>query len=228
MDGREGGSRLHHKVLITVPCQPHWLHKRVARNLFQFQNEWHTCPLVIDMPSNKPLENTQHHIIQDFLAGDYTHWLSFDADTPLERNPLELLALDKDIIGCPTPVWHWTGKKGERPIYLNAYQLDPSTGAYREWPTKSGLQRVDAIGGGCMLIARRVFEHTSMQGGAFLRKLNPDGTVERGNDIAFSERARAAGFEIWTHYDYMTDHCNELSLKEVWESMYWYAAAREA
>ena len=65
-----------------------------------------------------------------------------------------------------------------------------------------------------------------MKFGAFARKTNADGTVEKGNDLSFCERARSCGFEVWTHFDYMTDHMNELSLKEVWETMFSYAEAR--
>jgi hypothetical protein len=54
-----------------------------------------------------------------------------------------------------------------------------------------------------------------MRKGAFTRKLNPDGTVERGNDISFCERARYYGFEVWAHFDYRCQHFNELEMHEV-------------
>ena len=54
-----------------------------------------------------------------------------------------------------------------------------------------------------------------MQKGCFTRKLNSDGTVDKGNDISFCERARENGFEIYTHYNYMCDHFSELSLREM-------------
>jgi len=53
-----------------------------------------------------------------------------------------------------------------------------------------------------------------MQKGAFTRKLNPDGTVDKGNDISFCERAREAGFGIFAHFDYPCDHMCEISLLE--------------
>ena len=149
------------------------------------------------------------------MAGDWNLWLSMDADNPPEQNPLDLVELDRDVIGCPTPIWHYTGEKpGERPIYWNAYQYDPDTGAYREYPWRTGLQEVDAVGTGCLLMARRVFENPEMRKGAFARKLNADGTVERGNDISFCERAREQGFKIWCHYDYPAEHISEIPLNE--------------
>ena len=130
-----------------------------------------------------------------------------------QTNPLDLIDLDLDIVGIPTPVWHWVGKNGERPIYFNAYKK--VVGGYTEWPDKNGLQEVDAIGSGCMLISRRVFEDPEMRKKPFLRVWNDDGTVERGCDIAFCERAKKRGFKVWAHYNYMADHIVKVSLIEV-------------
>jgi len=210
----QNGNGVHDQIscLITVP-NLHWIHKLVVQRLLLIQQD-QRYRVTIALPSNKPFENNLHHIVNDFMAGDWDFWLSMDADNPPERNPLDLIELDKDVIGCPTPIWHYT-KLGERPIYWNAYQYDPSTEAYREWPEREGLQQVDAIGTGCFLIARRVFQDPEMRKGAFTRKLNADGTVDKGNDISFCERAKERGFEIWCHYDYPAEHFCEVPLNEV-------------
>ena len=210
---REAGDPDRLRVFVTVP-NTGGLHKTTAFVLLRLQLDTR-YRLRIAMPTDVPLENNQHHIIKDFLAGGEDYWLSIDSDTAPIQNPLDLVELDKDIVGLPYPIWHYTEKPGERPIYWAAYDYVEEKGAYREHEPKSGLQRVDAIGGGAMLIARRVFEHAEMQYGAFARTLNGDGTVEKGNDIAFCERARAAGFEIWSHYGYPAKHTNELELTEV-------------
>lgn len=201
------------RVLVTVPNM-HWVHQHVVHCLLKLQQD-RRYQLRIDLPSNKPYENNQAHIVKAFLAGDFDFWLSMDDDNPPMNNPLDLVELDKDIIGLPTPVWHYTGKKGERPIYWNAYDYRPGNDAYAEHEPREGLQRVDAIGTGCFLIARRVFENPELQKGAFTRKLNGDGTVNKGNDISFCERAREQGFEIYAHYGYPCSHFCEVELNEV-------------
>jgi len=186
-----------------------------ATALLRIQQD-HRYKLYIILPVHRPYENNLHHIVKDFLAGDFDYWLSFDADNPPINNPLDLVELDKDIMGLPTPVWYNVGnKKGERPVYWNAYKYVPEHDSYTEWPIREGLQKPDAVGTGCFLIARRVFENRVMQNGPFLRTVFPDGRVERGNDIAFCERARVQGFEIWTHYLYPCMHFHELELNEV-------------
>ena len=199
-------------VYVTVP-NLHWVSASVAERLLRLLQD-RRYRLRITFPSNRPFENNLHHIVRDFLAGDFDYWLSIDADNPPCDNPLDLVELDKDIIGCPTPIWHYTRDSGERPIYFNAYCKSADGKAYNEYQPQRGLQKVDAIGTGCILTARRVWEHPDMQRGAFTRKLNPDGTVDKGNDISFCERATEAGFGIFAHFDYQCDHMVEISLLE--------------
>lgn len=200
------------KVLVTIP-NTGWIHKRVVYCLLKLQHD-RRYKLRFIMPTHSPLENNQHHIINDFMKGGEDYWLSIDSDNPPIQNPLDLVDFDKDVMGLPTPVWHYEGKKGERPIYWNVYKQQGVEG-YKEWKEKRGLQKVDAIGMGCFLIARRVFENPHMRRAPFTRKLNYDGTVDRGNDISFCERASENGFQIWAHYDYPCMHFSELELTEV-------------
>lgn len=199
----------------TSPASP-YLHKQVVFASWRLlaDKRFEITPMI---PSHNPFENNLNHIVKDFIAGDWDYWLSMDADNPPKFNVLDDVELDLDIIGFPTPVWHWTGNepKGERPIYYNAYDYVKEADAYKPHEPMEGIQSVDAIGTGCFMIARRVFEHPDMQKGAFLRSWYEDGTVHKGNDIMFSERARAAGFNIYCDYDKLCMHFNELELNEV-------------
>jgi hypothetical protein len=202
------------RVLITVP-NTKWIHKTVVHILLllQVDKRYHTT---IEFPSARPYENNLNKIVRTFLDRDYDFWLSIDVDNAPIRNPLDLVGLDKDIIGLPTPIWHFENKKkGERPIYWNGYDYVEKDLAYKEHLPREGLQKVDAVGTGCFLIARRVFLSPIMQRGPFVRKLNMDGSVDKGNDISFCERAREQGFEIYCHYDYPCNHFTELNLHEV-------------
>ena len=206
------------KVLLTFPTSPAnpYLHKHVVFASWRLLNDrrFDITPMI---PSHNPLENNLNHIVKELIAGPWDFWLSIDNDNPPIKNPLDMVTADLDIVGFPTPVYHHTGKEkpGESSIYFNAYDYVSEEDAYRPHRPMEGLQSVDAIGGGCFLIARRVFEDKKMQRGAFLRKWNTDGTVDKGNDIAFSERARGRGFSIYADYDRPCMHFNEVELNEV-------------
>lgn len=198
------------KALVSIPTTG-WVHKHVAMKACALASDPRCGRLIF--PTHRPFENNLAHIVNEFRDSDFDYWLSIDADNPPMRNPLDLMDLNLDVIGCPTPVWHYKGEPNERPVYWNAYDYVPEAGAYRPHEPMEGLQKVEAVGTGCFLVHRRVFEKITHQ--PFQREWNDDGTVEKGNDIAFCERARAAGFEIWAHYDYPAMHFNELELNEV-------------
>lgn len=199
------------KILISC-SNTHWIHKHVVHKLLLLLADGRHKVNII-MPSHKIYENNLHHIVNDFMNGDYDFWLEINSDNPPIQNPLDLVQLDRDIIGLPTPIWHYTGN-GERPVYWNAYDYDEESGVYKEHQVRDGLQRVDAVGTGCVLISRRVFEKPEMRKAPFTREWNEDGTMGKGNDIMFCERARANGFEIYCHFSYPCDHFSELSLSE--------------
>lgn len=202
------------KVLITVPTTG-WIHKQAVFALMRLQQDSRFKKRII-LPTHSPFENNLHHIVREWMDDyDEDFWLTFDNDNPPTSNPLDLVALDKDIIGCPTPVWHCTNPDdpNERPMCWNAYQKKGD--GFTEWPHKKGLQKVDAVGTGCVLFARRVFENPEMRKAPFQRTTLPDGRVEYGNDLSFCQRATKQGFEVWAHYGYPCGHINEVDLMEV-------------
>lgn len=205
-----------YKIFVTVPTSKAfpWIHKCLVPKLLLLMQDTR-YPLNFIFPSHNPYENNLNHIVKDFISNDCDFWLNIDNDNPPLNNPLDLIEYNRDIMGLPTPVWHNNNIKGERFLYYNAYDYVPEKDAYKEHLPRTGLQKVDAIGTGCFIVAKRVFLYPEMQKGAFLRKYYPDGTVWKGNDLSFSERATACGFEIFTHYDYLCMHFNNLELNEI-------------
>lgn len=206
-----------------------YIHKHVVNAAFNILSDGRYAVRFI-MPTHQPFVLNLHKTVHDFLAGGEDFLLLMDDDNPPKNNPMDLVELDLDVVGLPTPVWHCdTSKPQDRPYYLNALRaaVDHETGEKGFRPldsypgfTPSGLKACDAVGTGCVLIARRVLL-TLMENckgnpmeAPFMRRWNDRGEVVMGNDYAFCERARAAGFRIWAHFDYTCMHFNELELQE--------------
>lgn len=206
-------------VLVSFPTSPSnpYLHKQVVFVSWRLMGDTR-YKLRMIIPTHNPFENNLHHIVNDFMDGDYDYWISIDSDNPPMKNPLDLIEMGKDVIGLPTPVIHFDRDKlGERPVYYNAYKYIKSEDSYTEWPNKKGLQKVDAIGTGCFIVSRRVFMNEEMRKAPFQRQFNEDGTVYKGNDISFCERLTKNGFNIYAHYDYPCRHFNEVDAVEMIE-----------
>ncbi len=196
-------------VYLTVPNGDGWLHKLTHFAVIKILQD-SRYKVRHDCPTHSPYVNNLHHCIKDFLNGGEDFWLTIDSDNPPMNNPLDLVEYNLDIVGFPTPVWH-NAVPGDRPWYFNA--LDAKDEAYTPHTDTNGLQEVDAVGSGCLLISREVILKLKDQQ-PFMRTWNPDGTVEVGGDFSFCRKAKAAGFRIWTHYDYPCHHFNEVDLIE--------------
>lgn len=197
-------------MLVAVPNGDGWIHKHVAFAIMQMQGD-KRYDLTFIMPTHRPIEQNLALIKRDFLAGGYDYLLSIDSDNPPTKNPLDLISLDKDVIGCVTPIWA-NMKKGDSPVYWNA--LMAVEGGWRPFAPDILTEpiEVDAIGGGCFIVARRVLEAITSP---FQRIWNEDGTMHIGWDYAFCSKVQAAGFKVWAHFGYPCRHFNEIELTEV-------------
>lgn len=162
-------------------------------------------------PSASPSENTRAHIMREVLDREFDFLVSIDSDNPPLVNPLDLIDHDKDIIGLPTRVWQHGGLSTSH--HWNVYD-DLGDEGFRPRPQSEGLEKVDAIGTGCYVAARRVFEALSLSR-PYVRETFADGIVKVGSDLSFCRKARAAGFEIWVDWGYLCEHESHVFLLEV-------------
>lgn len=201
------------KVLVTVHNLGE-VNREVSKQMEKISQD-DRYEVDIKYPSKTPYYiNVNSSLNNIFLEGDYTHWLTVDVDNPPLRNPLDLIELDKDIIGCVTPQFD-----GDMIFPVAMYKT--YNDEYKVIPAEKqvSLQQVDAIGSGCMLTKREVVEAVKDDDEGIIWKQTPDedGTSKRTGDFNFCDRARDLGFEVWAHFDYDCDHIKTHSLNDILE-----------
>lgn len=167
----------------------------------------------IELPMAIPYELNVNQIIEDFLESKADYLLLVDDDNPPVQDPLDLVELDKDIIGLPTPTW-----KGK---VVNYNAMNKIGRSFQPLPRSEryGLKEVDAIGSGCMLIARRVLK--DLGDNWFNPFWNEEGTSRRSGDFNFCTKARERGWKVWAHFDYPCEHIKQAPLKKIDDKANW-------
>jgi hypothetical protein len=207
------------KVQIAVPNIGE-IQSHLAVSLTKIETDAHGHELGLDCQISKPSDNCRNKIVRRFLEGDQDYLLFIDSDNPPTCNPLEFVDLDLDVLGFPVPIWIGAvldDGKGKQPWLWNAFEWVEELGLWREWENKDGLQEVDAVGTGCMIIARRVLEAVRP---AFIREWDADGVIEKGSDLLFCKRAKEAGFKVWTHFGWPCCHYKTINMLEVYQAMF--------
>jgi hypothetical protein len=126
-----------------------------------------------------------------------------------ESNPLRLAELDLDYVGLPVLLWR--PGMPEPAVVLNVTPLDNAT----TFDTSSGgLREVRRIGGGFLVVARRVLEKIK-----FRYEWDEDGIYQADEDMLFCDDARKAGFKVWAACDWLLGHVKEIDLVTVHEEI---------
>ena len=193
------------KILVAILHQG-WLRPELASCLSRMEAD-PRANVTVCYPDHKPSENNRNWTVQEALRGGYDYLISIDDDIIPLKNPIDLILLNLDVVGFACPVWN--SADPSYPIYFVG--MDQVEGGYREHKERRGLQRVDAVGSGCLVLSRAVMEAIKEP---FVRKWE-EGFAVTGLDFYFCEKARAAGFAVYCHYDYIGDHIKEVSLLEV-------------
>ena len=159
-----------------------------------------------------PISSNRNKIVKRFLATDNDYLMMIDDDVVPLFNPAEFLFADVDVIGFPAKV-----RQGDRQLNWVAYIKHPDRHEYApvdftKVEQDIELLSVDAVGTGCILIKRKVLENIKAP---FHIHFDEDGILTMGTDFAFCERAKKAGFEIFTTPQRVCEHFKELGMLDM-------------
>ena len=192
-------------VLIMVP-HTGWLRYETVGFLLSSTIDRGFSKISIDLNYGIPVDFNRNLCVKKFLQSDHD-WLFFlDSDMVPPPNIFDLTRHHKPIISAVS--WGW---KNGSPMIM-AFNETEVSGVYE--PTcVSGLQKVDAIGTGCLFIHKSVFD--SIEPPYFLFERDHEGLMKLGEDFYFCRKAIDAGYSIYVHGGYKCSHIREVDFKRV-------------
>ena len=123
--------------------------------------------------------------------------------------PLDILKLaehGKDIVASPTMIT----QAAVNLSFFNVYRAEGE--GYMPLDMQfslRGLHKADAVGMGAIFLSRRVLHRLKP---AFDFTSDEWGVMVRSEDMAFCEKARGAGFDIWADFDLQCEHVSTVGL----------------
>ena len=170
--------------------------------------------LRVNMLSSSILACSRNDLAHEAMQSGCTHILCLDSDMRFPMNSLErLLMHNKDIVGInyvtrkPPPGFVAFKKKG----WTNEEHVRLETNA-----TATGLEKVEAIGFGMVLIKTDVFRKIPYPG--FETWYDEKTTMWIGEDVDFCLKAAEAGYEIWVDQD-LSKECAHIGRLEYTTAM---------
>ena len=145
----------------------------------------------LHMVMGSEIASQRQQLATEALSTECTHILWLDSDMRFPNITLEaLLSHDKDIVACN----YSTRVEPHIPVaFTSKHDMGERLSA------DVGLNKVAAVGMGCMLVKRNVFESMSLP--YFGVEWNQDYTSLIGEDLYFANKADLAGYDIWIDSD---------------------------
>ena len=141
------------------------------------------------------IQNQRADLCLEAMREGCTHVLFIDSDMTFPQDMVQrLLAHDKDIVATNCARRRMpTGPTAQKTL------PDGSRELIYTMPDSTGLEEVESIGMGVMLIKRKVFE--SLSEPWFETPWRTDKRGYIGEDVFFCRKAAAAGFKIYIDHD---------------------------
>jgi hypothetical protein len=153
----------------------------------------------LTLKSGTYVHAARQELAESALAQGITHMMWVDSDMSFPRDGLlRLLAHNKDIVGCN----YSTRGLPASPVAIKEAGNDEKIGRkLQTTPESTGIEEVDAIGFGFVLMKTRVLAALPKGKPWFWFEYLPKRKQMIGEDVYFCNLARKAGFKIYVDHD---------------------------
>lgn len=201
-------------VLITVPTRGmvRWETVTALEAARDYLGEG-THPILYQ-PGNLSVAMTRNRIVKRFLETDLAVLAMVDDDIAPPVNFVEMLLPyigEYGMVAIPHSATH---AHDPRKLHLTAYEAVPGEG-FRPKGVWTGINQVDAVATGCVLIGRPVFDAL---GPAPFRVASDPGDMVASDDLLFCIDLHDAGFKVGAYWDgHPADHFTAVNLTPLTE-----------
>jgi len=148
---------------------------------------------------NTYIDAARFKLVQEAANAGCSHMLWLDSDMKFPKETLEhLLQRNKLIVGAN----YSTRLGAPRPVTFKHVDVTDQGGHVYCYttPESTGLEQVDALGFGCVLVDMEVF-YAKIKPPFFKVTWDDKGVSMTGEDVHFCQLARAAGVDIFVDHD---------------------------
>jgi len=153
--------------------------------------------LFVSMQEGTYIHTNRCDLVEEALKEGCTHTLWLDDDMRFPNTALvHLLSRDKDIVGA-----NYVRKGGV--CVPTAVKRIAQIGVEGEGcithPDSTGLEEVDAVGFGCVMVKAKIFNDVEFPWFECYRDRDGDRWV--GEDVSFCMKAKEKGYQTWVDHD---------------------------
>lgn len=209
--------RRHLHIAILTQGTVRWELSNWLHQLLLDKDAWKKCDFSVKYYlgngiEGRPVSSNRNRIVRDRPRpnGIGSDLLMIDQDVIPNGRLFEAALQGFDVVVCPTPVW--------RPNEPDDCPVRPNMNAAAQ--NKEMVLGAEAYveiyqgGTGAIYISNEVLEHPDMRA-PFQFLSDEDGVGFRGEDYTFCDRARTAGFTIYSANALICGHIHPVNLKTV-------------
>lgn len=160
----------------------------------------------------------RNKMTEDFLASDCDILWFLDSDITPPKYVLDLITVHGDkwkVAGLTYPVFMKPPGSDILEVVYTAYKRNPETGNLGVCSVpKEGTDLLDGLATGCLFIHREVLEKLERPYFEFKYK-EVDREIREGEDLGFSRKVSALGYQFFTDYSLMCRHQKNVDLLDV-------------
>ncbi len=193
------------KLFIAI-LNEGWIRSELSRELVML-GKTNKNELIIEYSAERPVDHNRSSIVKRFLKTDSDFLIQIDHDTVPNKEYFESINEKYDVLSFPTPIFIQEAEG--HALFLNCFKKVENSLYPIPVSEGKGIIEVDATGGGCLVIHRRVLEKIKAP---FIRLYDEDGLAILGSDLNFSRLCLENGFKMYADMNHVCKHFKTIDI----------------